>query len=111
MNKVQEGRHFAFMRITFERKLNRQVSEQTWIPSIRTYRKRIRSKQCYSYFPDFHKQDNNLDTLSLKHRSRYLDKIGFGNQPFLVYRHFNDAHPHLHVVTISIQLNARCIPA
>jgi hypothetical protein len=41
--------------------------------------------------------------------SRYLNKIGFGNQPFLVYQHFDAAHPHVHIVTTNVQLDAKRI--
>lgn len=40
----------------------------------------------------------------------YLEKIGFAGQPFLVYQHFDAAHPHVHIVTTNIQLNGRRIP-
>lgn len=33
----------------------------------------------------------------------YMDKIGFGNQPYLVYQHHDAGHPHIHVVTTNIQ--------
>jgi hypothetical protein len=33
----------------------------------------------------------------------YMDKIGFGDQPYLVYQHHDAAHPHLHIVTTNIQ--------
>jgi hypothetical protein len=39
----------------------------------------------------------------------YLEKIGFGSQPYLVYRHFDAAHPHVHIVTTNIQLDSRKI--
>lgn len=35
--------------------------------------------------------------------STYMDKIGFGNQPYLVYQHFDAAHPHIHIVSTNIQ--------
>jgi hypothetical protein len=34
--------------------------------------------------------------------SSYMDKIGFGDQPFLVYRHEDAAHSHVHIVTTNI---------
>jgi hypothetical protein len=34
--------------------------------------------------------------------STYMEKIGFGNQPYLVYQHFDAAHPHVHIVTTNI---------
>jgi hypothetical protein len=33
----------------------------------------------------------------------YMTRIGFGEQPYLVYQHFDAGHPHLHVVTCSIR--------
>lgn len=32
----------------------------------------------------------------------YLEKIGFGNQPCLIYEHRDAGHPHLHIVTVTI---------
>lgn len=39
----------------------------------------------------------------------YMDKIGFGGQPYLIYEHGDAGHPHLHIVTTSIQENGRRI--
>jgi hypothetical protein len=33
---------------------------------------------------------------------RYMEGIGFGDQPYLVYQHFDAGHPHLHLVTTNI---------
>ncbi|MBP6023836.1 relaxase/mobilization nuclease domain-containing protein [Ferruginibacter sp.] len=35
--------------------------------------------------------------------SDYMEKIGFGNQPYLVYRHEDAGHPHIHVVSTTIK--------
>jgi len=32
----------------------------------------------------------------------YMEKIGFGDQPYLVYQHHDSGHPHIHVVTTNI---------
>jgi hypothetical protein len=40
----------------------------------------------------------------------YIKKIGFAGQPFLVYQHFDAAHPHVHIVTTNIQRNGTRIP-
>jgi hypothetical protein len=39
----------------------------------------------------------------------YMDRIGFGGQPYLVYQHHDAAHPHLHIVTTNIQDDGRRI--
>lgn len=33
----------------------------------------------------------------------YMDKIGFGQQPFLVYKHEDAGHPHIHIVSTTIK--------
>lgn len=32
----------------------------------------------------------------------YMDAIGFRNQPYLVYQHFDAGHPHIHIVSVKI---------
>lgn len=34
---------------------------------------------------------------------RYLKEIGFGEQPYLVYQHYDSGHPHIHIVTTNIK--------
>jgi hypothetical protein len=33
----------------------------------------------------------------------YMKRIGFEYQPYLVYKHFDAGHPHIHIVTTNIQ--------
>lgn len=35
--------------------------------------------------------------------TRYMELLGFGDQPFLVYRHEDVSHQHMHIATVSIQ--------
>ena len=37
--------------------------------------------------------------------SAYMDKIGFGEQPFLVYKHEDAGHPHIHIVSTTVKAN------
>lgn len=39
----------------------------------------------------------------------YMQGIGFGDQPFLVYRHFDAAHTHIHIATVNIDSQGRRI--
>jgi hypothetical protein len=48
------------------------------------------------------------DTL-LKISQAYMDKIGFGDQPYLVYQHYDAAHSHIHIVTTNVQENGKRI--
>lgn len=52
---------------------------------------------------NFHASEKlSQDTLT-EIASTYMEKIGFGNQPYLVYQHFDTAHPHIHIVTTNIK--------
>jgi len=35
--------------------------------------------------------------------SNYMQKIGFGEQPYLVYKHEDAGHPHIHIVSTTIK--------
>ncbi|MBN8833648.1 MAG: relaxase [Niastella sp. SCN 39-18] len=39
----------------------------------------------------------------------YMQKLGFGQQPYLVYQHHDAGHPHIHVVTTNIQPDGKRI--
>lgn len=44
-----------------------------------------------------------LDEAKLEEISKeYLKRIGFGNQPCLIYQHHDAGHPHVHLVTVNI---------
>lgn len=39
----------------------------------------------------------------------YMDKIGLGNQPYLIYQHHDAGHPHIHITSINIEDNGNRI--
>jgi hypothetical protein len=52
---------------------------------------------------NFDPQDK-LDVEKLQQISMaYLEHIGFGDQPYLVYQHTDAAHTHVHIATVNIQ--------
>lgn len=46
----------------------------------------------------------------VKIAEEYMEKIGFGNQPYLVYQHQDAGHPHIHIVTSLIRENGSRMP-
>ncbi len=51
-----------------------------------------------------------IDTQRLSQIAQtYMDKIGFGEQPYLVYQHLDAGHPHIHIVTTNIQASGKRI--
>ncbi len=49
--------------------------------------------------------DNNLIEIA----SMYMDKIGFSEQPFIIYKHEDAGHPHIHIVSTTIKEDGRRI--
>ncbi|MEZ2338820.1 relaxase/mobilization nuclease domain-containing protein [Mucilaginibacter sp. RCC_168] len=39
----------------------------------------------------------------------YMEKIGFGDQPYLVYKHNDASHDHVHIVTTNMQADGKRI--
>lgn len=54
---------------------------------------------------NFHPSENLSKEKLVEIADSYMKKIGFGEQPFLVYQHFDAGHPHLHIVTTNIREN------
>jgi Relaxase/Mobilisation nuclease domain len=52
-----------------------------------------------NFSPEEKLSDNKLVTIA----NEYMEKIGFGQQPFLVYKHEDAGHPHIHIVSTTIK--------
>jgi hypothetical protein len=54
---------------------------------------------------NFHKDDilSNEDILEIG--KDYMEQMGYGEQPYAIYRHFDKEHPHIHIVTSQINSN------
>jgi len=52
---------------------------------------------------NFHPSENYSTEKLLRIASAYMEKIGFGEQPYLVYRHDDAGHPHIHLVSIKVR--------
>ncbi|WP_163397461.1 relaxase/mobilization nuclease domain-containing protein [Flavobacterium fluviatile] len=39
----------------------------------------------------------------------YMDKIGFGSHPYLIYQHHDAGHPHIHIVSIKVKSDGQRI--
>lgn len=59
---------------------------------------------------NFHPSESHLSTEKLMSIAEiFMDKIGFGKQPFLVYQHHDAGHPHIHIVTTNIESDGKRI--
>lgn len=58
---------------------------------------------------NFDAQDKLTDQRLQQIASDYMERIGFGDQPYLVYRHTDAAHTHIHITTTNIQADGKRI--
>lgn len=58
---------------------------------------------------NFSAKDRIDEELLQKVTLEYMERIGFGSQPFIVYRHFDTAHPHVHIITSNIDQEGKRI--
>ena len=58
---------------------------------------------------NFDPSENHSKEKLIEIADAYMEKIGFGKQPYLVYQHYDAGHPHLHLVTNNIQRDGKRI--
>ncbi|WP_277014987.1 relaxase/mobilization nuclease domain-containing protein [Flavobacterium lindanitolerans] len=59
---------------------------------------------------NFDPSENNLDQEKLVAiANRYMQGIGFANQPYLIYQHHDAGHPHIHIVSIKVKADGKRI--
>lgn len=88
-------------RLSFQNKLNR-------FENITSLNERVKTNALHislNFDPGEKLSQEQLQNIA----STYMDKIGFGEQPFLVYRHTDAAHPHIHIATINIKADGERI--
>ncbi|TWR26760.1 relaxase [Mucilaginibacter achroorhodeus] len=58
---------------------------------------------------NFHPSEKPSEELLKEIAANYLEKIGFGGQPYLLYQHFDAGHPHIHLLTTNIKADGTAI--
>ncbi|WP_406845369.1 relaxase/mobilization nuclease domain-containing protein [Flavobacterium soyae] len=58
---------------------------------------------------NFDPSENHSKEKLIEIADTYMEKIGFGKQPYLIYQHHDAGHPHLHLVTNNIQRDGKRI--
>ncbi|MEO3404898.1 relaxase/mobilization nuclease domain-containing protein [Mucilaginibacter sp. CAU 1740] len=66
-------------------------------------------KNCVHISLNFDPSEKLSDDRLREIASIYLDKIGFGGQPYLLYKHEDAGHPHVHLVTTNIKADGKGI--
>jgi len=58
---------------------------------------------------NFHPSEEHSDELLREMAEVFLAKIGFAGQPYLLYKHMDAGHPHIHLVSTNIRADGRAI--
>lgn len=57
----------------------------------------------------FHPDEKLTDATLKRIGEEYMQQLGYGDQPFLLYRHEDRAHPHIHIVSVNIDRQGKKI--
>jgi len=58
---------------------------------------------------NFHPSEQHSDDQLREMAEVFLDKIGFAGQPYLLYKHTDAGHPHIHLVSTNIKADGKAI--
>ncbi|WP_217601987.1 relaxase/mobilization nuclease domain-containing protein [Chitinophaga sp. GbtcB8] len=108
--KVQQGVAENIMAVNFSKDLEHLnfYDKLRFLEHRASLREEVKANSVHISL-NFHPEDL-LDNEKMKRIAvSYMQMIGFGNQPYLVYRHNDAGHPHLHIVTTNIRSNGNKI--
>ncbi|WP_417367313.1 relaxase/mobilization nuclease domain-containing protein [Flavobacterium beibuense] len=89
-------------RLTYEMKLNRLEKQSKLNENVKRHTMHISL--------NFDPSEASLPKEKLLEiAGNYMDRIGFGNQPYLIYQHRDAGHPHIHITSINVQDNGKRI--
>jgi len=109
-NKVEIGKAecisavnypLALEKLSFTSKLNRFLK----LAELNTHAKRNTVHISLNFDPSENHSKEKLAEIA----DTYMEKLGFGRQPYLVYQHYDAGHPHCHIVTNNIQRDGKRI--
>lgn len=81
--------------LSFKNKLNRLLNQAV----LNTNVSRNSVHVSLNFAPSENYSKEKLEAIA----NSYMERIGFGNQPYLVYQHHDAGHPHIHIVSIKVR--------
>lgn len=93
---IGEGNYPAALKdLTFDMKQNRLLHQNALNGNVK--------RNSVHISLNFHPSENYSTEKLMRIADAYMEKIGFGEQPYLVYRHLDAGHPHIHLVSIKVR--------
>lgn len=109
-SKVTEGKARLIMASRFGTELDRLdfKAKFTRFEHLTSLNSRVKTNALHIML-NFDREDK-PDLITMQQiASTYMERIGFDDQPYLVYQHQDVSHPHLHIVTTNMQADGKRI--
>ncbi|MDO1451796.1 relaxase/mobilization nuclease domain-containing protein [Rhodocytophaga aerolata] len=90
-------------KLSYEKKLSR--FEQMITRKQNTQHEKVAFHASLSLDPTEKPTDETLKAIA----SAYMKHMGYGGQPYLIYRHEDTHHPHIHIVSTSVDRDGKKI--
>lgn len=109
-NKVQQGQAKCIEENMFGRSVENLSFNAKWSRFL-DYMERNRraTTNAVHISLNFHPDETLTQDALINIAATYMSKIGFGEQPYLVYKHVDAGHPHLHIITTNINKQGKRI--
>jgi hypothetical protein len=104
--KVERGVGELILDSTFSRTKEQRIAEFLDLGELN---RRVMKDRYTHISVSFSDQDVVDRTQQLKIAERYLEGMGYGDAPRLIYEHHDTTHRHFHIVTSTIDLNGKKI--
>lgn len=110
-NKVKNGEASYLVAVNFRKEIDEMTAEE----KIEYFLQRNQlNPACKANTPhiilSFDPSEKLSNETLIAIATAYMEGIGFGNQPYLVYNHSDTHHPHLHIITTLIRADGTRIP-
>lgn len=106
-DKTQSDKGFERLGV-FNLLANPSDSKAELANGFQSYNESVQTKKSKTQKPVFHaslslKEEENISNGKfLELAGSFMKRMGYENQPYVVYRHFDKAHPHIHIVSSRI---------
>jgi len=109
-HKVKEGKARLLMAVGFSKEITQLNFFDKWkrLQNLANLNTRA-ATNCLHISLNFDPSEKPNSDLLKNIAQEYMQGLGFGGQPLLVYQHLDAAHPHLHIVTTNIQRDGQRI--
>lgn len=103
-SKVQEGVADCLMAVNYPMDLKDMTENMRLNMLLKMAERNTAVKRnCIHISLNFAPEEQHSKEFLKELAQEYMERIGFGQQPFLLYQHYDSGHPHVHILTTTIR--------